>query len=98
MPRAYNRYSFYGIVLCQGHWYFKTYREDPLDLKLTVSGAFYAPDGTSSSGKFHRQVAGILCEDLQSEFPCSHEHICRFANGISMGLIAHTWFVSVQFC
>ncbi|KAI1793392.1 hypothetical protein LXA43DRAFT_1092929 [Ganoderma leucocontextum] len=33
---------FYGVVLCQGHSYFRTYREDPLDLKLTVAAILLA--------------------------------------------------------
>ena len=64
MSRAYSRCRFYGIVLCQGRWYFKTYQEDPVDLKFTASGAAYARRGLSSFRKWHSQVAGILYEDL----------------------------------
>ncbi|KAM5530159.1 hypothetical protein V8D89_005772 [Ganoderma adspersum] len=33
---------FYGIMLCQGRWYFETYQEDPMDLKVTVAGILLA--------------------------------------------------------
>ena len=35
------RCRLYGVMLCQGRWYFRTYREDPMDLKLAVSGDSY---------------------------------------------------------
>lgn len=66
MLLAYSHCSFYGILLCQGRWYFKTYQEDPVDLKVTVGSTSYAPDGMGSSRKWHPQVAGILYEDFLS--------------------------------
>lgn len=62
--RAYRHRRFYGILLCQGRWYFRTYREDATDMKLTVSDvpphmlvAYAHPE--------HPQVAAILYESLQ---------------------------------
>ena len=35
---AYSQYyRLYGVLLCQGYVYFQTYKDDPVDLKITVS-------------------------------------------------------------
>ncbi|PIL36409.1 hypothetical protein GSI_00097 [Ganoderma sinense ZZ0214-1] len=68
---------FYGILLCQGYWYFRTYAEDPAHLKLTVGGTSRANDGRVLRKLIqhrHPQVAAIL-----------------LANAVNVGLAMHTW-------
>ncbi|PIL22472.1 hypothetical protein GSI_15160 [Ganoderma sinense ZZ0214-1] len=67
---------FYGVLLCQGHTYFRTYQKDPLDLKLTVGAIllanavnlglimhscyFYAVRGYASHDAFNHISSSLL--------------------------------------